>query len=82
MYGELHLPTASPAEPSHTEVEELVSKLIELTNDNQEAYRDVLNCLEVEQSIDKPGQKLENFARLEAQEFIQEIKKRRPNEAG
>ncbi len=77
-----NLPIAPPTESIRAEAEELVSKLVELTTVNQESHRDVLNWLEVEQCIDKPGQKLEDFASLDEKEFIQEVKKRRPKVAG
>ncbi|MEX0271334.1 DNA methyltransferase, partial [Leptolyngbyaceae cyanobacterium UHCC 1019] len=77
-----NLPIAPPTDVIRAEVEPLVSRLIELTKSNQEAYSEVLNWLELEQNIDKPGQKLENFASLDVKEFVQELKKRRPKTAG
>ncbi len=76
------IPIAPPTDAIRAEVEPLVSRLIELTKLNQEAHRDVLNWLEMEQSIAKPGQKLENFASLDHKEFVQELKKRRHRDAG
>jgi len=76
-----NLPIAPPTNEIRAEVEPMVSRLIELTQANQSAYRDVLNWLEIEQNIDKPGQKLEAFASLTSPEFVQELKKRRPKAA-
>ncbi len=75
------IPIAPPTDEIRAQVEPKVSRLIELTQANQSAYRDVLNWLEIEQNIDKPGQKLEAFASLTSPEFVQELKKRRPKAA-
>ena len=76
------LPIAPPTDEIRAEVEPLVSRLIEITKANQEAYRDVIDWLLVEQGIEKPGQKLEDFASIDADAFIQEVKKRKPKSAG
>jgi hypothetical protein len=76
------LPIAPPTDEIRTEVEPIVSRLIEITKANQEAYRDVLDWLLIEQGIEKPGQKLEDFASLDADAFVQEVKKRKPKSAG
>ena len=75
------LPIAPPTDAIRAEVEPLVSRLIELTKTNQEAYSEVLSWLAIEHSIDKPGQKLESFASLDEIAFVQEVKKRRPKSA-
>lgn len=77
-----NLPIAPPTDEIRAEVEPIVSRLIEITKANQEAYRDVLDWLLVEQGIEKPGQKLEGFASLDADSFVQEVKKRKPKSAG
>lgn len=76
-----NLPIAPPTDAIRAEVEPLVSRLIELTKTNQEAYGDVLNWLAVLHKIDKPGHKLENFDSLDATAFVQEVQKRRPKTA-
>jgi hypothetical protein len=76
------LPIASPTDEIRAEVETIVSCLIEITKSNQEAYRNILDWLLVEQGIEKPGQKLEDFASFDADAFIQEVKKRKPKPAG
>ena len=75
-------PIAPPTEEIRAEVEPIVNRLIEITKANQEAYRDVLDWLLVEQGIEKSGQKLEDFASLDADSFVQEVKKRKPKSAG
>nr|WP_199291492.1 MULTISPECIES: DNA methyltransferase [unclassified Limnothrix] len=72
------LPIAPPTEPIRREAEDLVSELIELTQANQEATRDVMGWLAFEFNIEKPGQKLANFAQLSLDEFRAELKKRCP----
>jgi len=77
-----NLPIAPPTDAIRAEVEPIVSRLIEITKANQEAHRDVLDWLRIEHSIDKLGQKLEDFSSLYADEFVKEIKKRKPKNAG
>lgn len=81
MYTET-LPIALPTEEIRDEVEPIVSRLIEITKANQEAFRDVLDWLKVEYKINKAGQKLEDFANLDCDEFIAEVKKRKPKTSG
>lgn len=76
-----YLPIAPPNDEIRSEVEPIVSRLIEITKANQESYRDVLDWLRMEQNINKPGQKLESFAALDCDGFIQAIKARKPKEA-
>jgi type I restriction-modification system DNA methylase subunit len=75
-------PIAPPTNAIRAEVEPIVSRLIEITKANQEAYRDILDWLLVEQGIEKPGQKLEDFASFDADAFVQEVKKRKPKPEG
>ncbi len=76
------LPIAQPTPEIRAEVACLVARLIELTKTNQQAQREVLDWLRMEQGLEKPGQKLEEFARLTPDEWVAEIKKRRPKTAG
>ena len=73
-----YFPIAPPTEPIRHEAEDLVSELIELTQANQEATRDVMGWLTFEFNIEKPGQKLADFAQLSLDEFRAELKKRCP----
>ncbi|MBD2546266.1 Eco57I restriction-modification methylase domain-containing protein [Planktothricoides raciborskii] len=75
-------PIAPPTAQIREQVEPIVSRLIEITQANQTAYKEVLDWLQVEQKIDKPGEKLEEFANLEENDFIQEVKKRQPKSSG
>ncbi|MEG5040270.1 MULTISPECIES: Eco57I restriction-modification methylase domain-containing protein [unclassified Microcoleus] len=72
------LPIAPPTDSIRAEVELLVSRLIEITQTNQQTHRDVLQWLEITYLIDKVGQKLEDFSALSFAEFVAEIRKRMP----
>jgi hypothetical protein len=76
------LPIAPPTEAIRAEVEPAVERLIAITKTTQEARRDTLDWLHTEFGIEKPGQKLEDFASLSTDEFIAEVRKRRPKGAG
>ena len=73
-----NFPIANPTEKIRSEAEELTTKLITLTKANQQTYRDISDWLQSEQNIDKLGQKLEKFNQLSQEDFIKEIKKRKP----
>ncbi len=81
IYTEL-LPIAPPTDNQRSQVEDLASRLIEVTQQNQQAQQEVFNWLKIDQGIQKLGQKLENFANLSSEEFIEEVKKRKPKGSG
>lgn len=70
------LPIAQPTEEIRAEVEEIVSRLIEIAKINGEANKDFFDWLQVNYKIDKLGQKLENFTDLEFKDFADEVRKR------
>ncbi|MBE9231684.1 Eco57I restriction-modification methylase domain-containing protein, partial [Cuspidothrix issatschenkoi LEGE 03284] len=72
------LPIAQPTTEIRAEVEEIVTRLIEITKLNGQVYKDVLDWLQVEYKIEKLGNKLEDFAALEFAEFVEEVRKRMP----
>jgi hypothetical protein len=76
------LPIASPTDEVRSEVETAVGRLVEITRSGQEARRTALDWLRVEFGVEKPGQKLEGFAALETDAFVEEVRKRRPKSAG
>jgi hypothetical protein len=82
--GELieNFPIAPPTDEIRAEVEPAVQRLIEFTKANQEATRDILDWLQLEHGIEKPGNKLSDFASLPLDDFLKEVKKRRPKAAG
>jgi hypothetical protein len=75
-------PIAPPTDEIRAEVEPAVQRLIEFTKANQEATRDILDWLQLEHGIEKPGNKLSDFASLALDDFLKEVKKRRPKAAG
>jgi len=74
-------PIAPPTNATRSETEELTQHLIDLTRNNQDSHRDILDWLRLEHSIEKTGRKLENFSSLDLDEFIKEIRKRKPKGA-
>jgi hypothetical protein len=76
------LPIAPPTDDIRAEVESVVERLIAITKTTQQANRTMLDWLYVEFAIEKSGQKLEDFARLNEHDFIAEVRKRRPKQAG
>ncbi len=77
-----NLPIAPPTDEMRSEAEAAVGRLVEITRSGQEARRDILDWLRVEFGVEKPGQKLEDFAALDADAFVEEVRKRRPRGAG
>ncbi|MDS3860188.1 hypothetical protein RIF25_05155 [Thermosynechococcaceae cyanobacterium BACA0444] len=72
------LPIAPPTGEIKSQVEPKVSRLIEITQQNQASHRELLDWLQTEQNIAKLGQKLENFASLDSDQFVQEVRARKP----
>ncbi len=56
--------------------------MISFARSGQEARRDTLDWLRVEFGVEKPGQKLEDFASLAPDAFVEEVRKRRPKGEG
>ncbi|CAN5625074.1 hypothetical protein BH24ACT22_BH24ACT22_05900 [soil metagenome] len=76
------LPIAPPTDEARAEAEEAVGRLVAFTRAEQESRRDALDWLRVEYGVEKPGQKLSDFAALTGDEFIEEVRKRRPKGSG
>jgi len=76
------LPIAPPTDEIRSQVEAIATRLIEITKANQQASREVMDWLHVEQAIEKLGQKLEDFASLDCDQFVQEVKTRKPKNSG
>ncbi|WP_072620418.1 Eco57I restriction-modification methylase domain-containing protein [Spirulina major] len=72
------LPIAPPTPEIRAQVEPHVAELIELTQQNQQSHRDLINWFRTEHNIAKPGRKLEDFSQLSEDDFIKELKKRQP----
>jgi hypothetical protein len=72
------LPIAEPTAEIRGEVEERVASLIALTGDSQNAARELLTWLRLELGVEQPGQRLEAFADLSGDDFVAEVRQRRP----
>ncbi|NTU78518.1 MAG: hypothetical protein HGA45_03805 [Chloroflexales bacterium] len=82
--GELfiNIPVAPPTDAARAEVGPAVERLIAITRAGQQVRRDMLDWLRIEFGVEQPGQRLEAFAELSADEFVEEALKRRPKVAG
>jgi hypothetical protein len=76
------LPIAPPTDDIRAEAEPAVERLISLAGQGQAARRDMLDWLRTEFSVEKPGKKLEDFAALDTDAFVEEVRKRRPRSEG
>ena len=76
------IPIAAPSDATRAEVEPAVTRLIALSKTEQAARRDTLDWLRTEFGLEAPGQKLAAFATLSTDEFVEEVRKRRPKAAG
>jgi hypothetical protein len=81
IYTEI-LPIAPSTDEIRAEVEPRVERLISLARSDHETRRTMLDWLRTEFGVEKPGQKLEDFASLDAEVFVEEVRKRRPKSEG
>lgn len=83
MFGEQSqsLPVAQPTDAIRSETEQAVTRLIAITQANQETRNGLLDWLQIEFEVQEPGRRLENFAELDSQAFVEEVRKRRPASA-
>jgi len=75
------LPIAEPRPQIRTQVEERVAEMLSLAQASQDQTREVLNWLRLELGVDQPGQRLETFTDLSGDDFVAEVRKRRPKGA-
>jgi hypothetical protein len=75
------LPIAEPTDEAREEAESGAGRLVEIRGAEHETRRQTLDWLRVEFGVEKPGQKLEDFAALGEEAFIEEVRKRRPKGA-
>jgi hypothetical protein len=75
-------PIAPPTPAIRAEVEPAVEGLIAITRADQAAPAATLDWLRMEFGVEKPGQRLEDFARLDSDAFVAEVRARRPKAAG
>jgi hypothetical protein len=76
------LPIASPTDAIRADVEGAAERLISLSKEQQEEKTGILDWLRMEFGVEKPGQRLEAFASLSEDEFVGEVKRRRPFSEG
>ncbi len=76
------LPIAPPTPTLRTETEEIVTRLIAITKENQQRNREVCEWIQSTHKIPKLGQKLEDFASLTQTDFVQAIRDRKPKTSG
>ncbi len=72
------LPVPTPDEAARIEAEQAVDRLVSLSGEQREVTGEVLTWLGTEFRIDAPGQKLGAFATLTVDDFLAEVRKRRP----
>ncbi len=75
------LPIAPPTDEAREEAEGTVERLVGITSAEQRSRREMLDWLRVEFGVQKPGQKLQEFAALGSDAFVEEVRKRRPKAA-
>jgi hypothetical protein len=75
------LPIAEPTPPIRTAAEDAVASLLALAQESQDQARELLNWLRLELAVDQPGQRLAAYADLTADDFVAEVRKRRPQGA-
>lgn len=76
------IPIAQATESIRAHVDAATTRLIAITRAEQEARRALLDWLRVEYDIETPGRKLEDFGSLSDDEFVTEVRRRRPRSAG
>jgi len=78
----MNIPIATPGEIHRAQAEELVPNLMTITKNNHACRAAVLDSLRMQFDVAEPGNKLAEFDALTADEFTQEVLKRRPKKAG
>lgn len=76
------LPIARPADETRAEAVAAVQRLIEITKLKLEARSNIATWLRREFDVAVPGQSLSEFENLSLENFLAEVRKRRPNTAG
>jgi hypothetical protein len=73
------LPVAVPGDDLREEFAATARKLVELEQARSETARTLLDWLRVEHGVDKPGRRLEAPLELSSDDFVAEVKRRRPD---
>lgn len=75
------LPIAEATEVTREAVTQRVQDLLEITRGRHTALKDLHDWLQVEFGIEKPGQRLGAPHEMGSDEFVEEVKKRRPGKS-
>jgi hypothetical protein len=75
------LPIAEPTPEIRTQAEARVAELLALSQVSQDRTRELLTWLRLELAVEAPGQRLASFADLTGDDFVAEVRKRRPKGA-
>ncbi len=75
------VPITEPTQQVRTEVEDGVASLLALAQASQDQTSELLHWLRLELAVDQPGQRLGTFADLTGDDFVAEVRKRRPKGA-
>jgi hypothetical protein len=76
------LPIAVPDDEARRIAEEDVPQLVAFVQEDREARAGVLDALKTQMNVDAPGQKLRAFDELSRDDFLAEVKRRRPKAFG
>jgi hypothetical protein len=76
-----NLPVPEPSASTRQSIEEAATQLIDITRRRQERVASLHDWLRVEFGIEKPGQKLNEPHEIDSDEFVTELKKRRPGKS-
>ncbi|WP_420799566.1 TaqI-like C-terminal specificity domain-containing protein [Ktedonobacter robiniae] len=75
------LPIASPTDTLRMEIEQAVTRLIQIGRASQEARQLLFDWLRLEFEVQEPGRQLMNVVDLDFQTFVDEVRKRRSKTA-
>ena len=69
------LPVAQPTDSIRDQIEQMVVRLVEITESQQATRRDILDWLRMEYDIEKPNMKLREPIALDSDSFVAQLKK-------
>ena len=72
------VPIPRPTEAQRERAAADVARIVQLTRASRDSVRAVLDLLRMEYEVETPGQALEDFAALDSDAFVLEVRKRRP----
>lgn len=75
------LPIAETSNSIQVEIVEQIAALLDLTKSTQQSQTDLLDWIKTEMAVEKPGNMLSDAASITSDDFLAEIRKRRPKGA-